>query len=138
MSMHIGNDQYLTFNLVNLTSSLASEVKWSESGKEAEASTIGNAYQAFLQGQTGISVTISGVWDDGTAATSLDALLHTNMNGGGTKLVEWMPGGSATAKPLYKANGFVTAYEMGGAVNDKVGFSATIRIAGSPIRSISS
>lgn len=136
MGFHVGNDQYLTFNLVNLTSSLASEVKWSQAGKEAEVSTIGNTYQAFLQGQTGISVTVSGVWDDGTAANSLDALLQTNMNGGGTKLVEWMPGGSATAKPLYKANGFVTAYEMGGGVSDKVGFSATIRIAGSPIRSI--
>jgi hypothetical protein len=138
LSMRIGNDQYLTFNTVNLTSSLASEVRWTQTGKEADASTIGNPYSAFLQGQTDVSVTVSGTWDDGTAATSLDALLQNNMNGGGTKLVEWMPGGSAASRPLYKANGFVTAYEMGGAVNDKVGFSATIRIAGSPIRSISS
>lgn len=130
-----GKDQYFTFNLLNLTNSLASEVRMPMAGGESDASTIGNNWQAFLQAQANAQFNVSGVWDSGTAATSLDTVLYGNLNGGGTKLYEYMPAGSASNNILYKGNGFVTAYEIGAPVNDKVGFSLTIRVADTPTRS---
>lgn len=129
--------QYLTFNLLNLTSGLASEVKMALNGEEIDMTVIGSNWKEFDQGQADATLTVSGVWDNGTATTSLDNVAFANMNAGGTKLYEYMPAGSASGAILYKGNGFITAYEVGGAVGDKVGFSATIRNAGSPTRSIS-
>lgn len=138
MGFRVGKEQYLVFNGLNLTSSLASEVQAAMGNQEIDVSTIGNDWQAFRQGQGNMSLSVSGVWDDGTAATNLDAVLFANTNGGGTKLYEFMPAGSASARPLYKSNGFLTAYEVGGGVADKVGFSVTIRVADTPVRSIAS
>lgn len=129
-----GKDQYCTFNLLNLTNSFASEVKLGMAGGESDVSTIGNNWQAFLQAQANAQLTVSGVWDSGTAATALDTVLYTNLNGGGTKLWEYVPAGSASNAIIYKGNGFVTAYEVGAAVADKVGFSLTIRVADTPTR----
>ena len=136
MACQAGHKQYLTFNGLNLTASLASDVKMPGSRGVNDASTIGNNWSDSLEGQANATLTVSGVWDDGTATTSLDAVLFNNLNAGGTKLWEFMPSGSASAKPLYKGNGFVTAYEVGGAVGAKVGFSASIQVAGSVQRSI--
>lgn len=129
-----GKSQYFTFNLLNLTNSLASEVRASMGNEEIDVSTIGNDWKAFRQGQGDLSFSVNGVWDDGTAATSLDTVLYANQNGGGTKLYEFCPAGSASNKIIYKGNGFLTGYEVGGAVGDKVGFSATIRAADTPTR----
>jgi hypothetical protein len=130
-----GKNQYLTFNLLNLTNSLASEVKATFNGQEIDVSTIGQSWQDYLQGQSGLSLSVSGVFDSGTATTNLDSVMYANMNGGGTKLYEYCPAGSASNAILYKGNGFLSAYEVGGAVGDKVGFSATIRCSGTPVRS---
>ena len=136
MAFHPGKDQYFTFNGLNLTNSLASEVKLSGSGDEFDASTIGGDWKRFLQGQSELNISATGLWDDGTAAGSLDAVLFANLNGGGTKLWEYMPAGSASGRILYKGNGFVKAYEIGAPVGDKVGFSVSIRAADTPARSI--
>ncbi len=130
-----GHKQYFTFNLLNMTSGLASEVKLAGSGGEQDVSVIGSDWKAFLQGQAEATLTVSGVWDSGTATTNLDSVLYANLNGGGTKLYEYAPAGSASNKILYKGNGFLTAYEIGAALSDKVGFSATIRVADTPARS---
>lgn len=137
MGFIAAHKQYLQFNGLVLTTDLASEVRMPEARDSIDASTIGNNWKAALEGQAGATLTVSGLWDDGTATTALDAVLHSNINAGGTKLWEFMPSGSASSKPLYKGNGFVTAYEVGGAVGDKVGFSATIQVSGSVQRSIS-
>ena len=135
MAFSEGKDQYFVFNGLRLTNSLASEVRMPLAGGESDVSTIGNDWQAFLQAQANAQFNINGVWDDGTAATSLDSVLYANINGGGTKLYEYMPAGSASNKILYKGNGFVTAYEIGASVGDKVGFSLTIRVSDTPARS---
>lgn len=136
MAFKEGRNSYFTFNGLNLTSSLASEVRDAMSGESLDASTIGNAWKAFLQGQASLQFSVSGVWDNGTATTNLDAVLFNNINNGGTKLWEFMPGGSASSVPLYKGNGFVTAYEISAPVGDKVGFSCTIQGSDTPARSI--
>ena len=134
MAFIVGKDQYLVFNGLNLTNSLAAEVKMNVGGQEVDVSTIGNAWQHFRQGQASLSITASGVWDSGTAATSLDTVMFANINNGGTKLTEYVPGGSASNAVLYRANGFLTSYEVGAPVNGKVGWAATIRIADTPPR----
>ena len=135
MAFAVGKNQYLTFNLLNLTASLASEVKLTTTSGEIDESTIGNNWKAFDQGLAEGNVSVSGVWDDGTAATSLDTVMFGNINAGGTKLFEYCPAGSATNKIKYAGNGFLTSYERGGAVADKVGFSAAMRVAGSITKS---
>ena len=130
-----GKDQYMTFNLINLTASLASEVRLTMGAGELDESTIGNNWQAFDQGQANANVAVSGVMDDGTAATSLDTVMFANINAGGTKLWEYCPAGSASNRIKYNGNGFLTSYEVGAPVSDKVGFSAAIRVAGSVTRS---
>ena len=123
--------QYLQFNGLNLTSGLASEVKLNMNGEEIDVTVIGNNWKAYDQGQAEATLSASGVWDDGTAVTSLDAVMFGNLNQGGTKLWEYMPGGSVSNGLLYKGNGFVTSHEAGGAVGAKVGFASALRVAGS-------
>ena len=134
MAFVTAREQYFTFNLLNLTNSLASEVRMAMAGQAIDVTTIGNSWQQMRQGQAAITFTVSGVWDSGTAATSLDTVLYTNMNGGGTKLYEYVPAGSASNAIIYKGNGVLTGYEVGGAVGDKVGFSLTLVTADNPSR----
>ncbi len=136
MSYQRAFKQYLQFNGLVLTTSLASEVKLTMNGEEIDVTTIGNNWKAYDQGQADASLSASGVWDDGTAATSLDAVMHGNINAGGTKLWEFMPSGSVSNSMLYKGNGFVTSHEVGGAVGSKVGFASAIRVAGSVTKTI--
>lgn len=135
MSFALGKSQYFTFKLLNLTNSLASEVKLTTTAGEVDQSTIGNNWKAFDQALAEANIAVSGVWDDGTAATSLDTVMHNAINAGGTGLFEYCPAGSATNRIKYNGNAFCTSYERGGAVADKVGFSAALRVAGSITRS---
>ena len=136
MAFRVGGSAYFVFNQLNLTNSLATEVRDAMTGDAIDVSTIGNNFKAYLQGQSGVQLTVSGVWDNGTAVTNLDAVLFNNLNGGGTKLWEYMPGGSASGVPLYKGNGIVTSYEISSPLGDKVGFSCTIMGSDAPVRSI--
>ena len=97
MAFVAGKDCYLTINNLNIGSALANEISWSGEADEIDVSTMGGNWKAFIQGQAGVSLSVNGVWDNGTAATSIDAVLYAMENGGGTKLYEWMPGGSAYA-----------------------------------------
>ena len=127
-----GTSQYFVFNAVDLTASLASEVKLGNAGGESDASTIGNNWQRFLQAQAGGQFSVSGVWDSGTAATGLDSTLFAALNGGGPRQYQYAPAGSASPSDgvnSYWGHGIVTAFEVGGAVGDKVPFSATIRLS---------
>ncbi len=137
MAFIAGKNSYFTFSGLLLTNSLASEVGLSGSADELDNSTIGNNWKAFDQGQAEATMAISGVWDDGTATTALDAVLFAALNGGGTKLYEYMPAGSATSKPKYAGNALCTAYEISSPVGDHVGFTLNLRAAGSPTRTIS-
>ena len=134
MAFSRGLAQYMQFNGLVLTSSLASDVKLNTSSGEIDMSTIGNNWKAFEQGQAEATIAVSGVWDAGTATTGLDAVLFANTNAGGTKLWEYIGEGSAVNRILYKGNGFLTGYEVGGAVGDRVGFSASLRVSGSVTR----
>ncbi len=139
MSFIPGLSQYLTFNAFLLTNSLAADIKFQGKADEIDVSTIGNNWKAFLQGQVDATIAVSGVWDSGTAAAgNLDTTLMNNLNAGGTKLWEYLPAGSASGNIKYQGNGFLTAYEVGGAVKDRVGFSASIRNAGSVTKTTSS
>lgn len=131
MAQTMGHKQNFVFNGLNLTSALASDVKLTIGAEEIDVSTIGSNWKGFDQGQADASFAVSGVWDNGTAVTALDKVAFANINAGGTKLFEYEPGGSVQNYPKFTGNGFLTAYEVGGAVGDKVGFSVNIRVAGS-------
>lgn len=131
-AFRVGQEQYLQFNGLVLTSNLASEVKMTISGKEVDVSTIGTFWQDVRQGQAKLTLNVNGVWDDGTAATSLTTVAFNNLNNGGTKLWEFAPAGSASGRPLIRGNGVINSFDVGGAVSDKVAFTMVIGNAGTP------
>lgn len=127
-----GKEQKFYFDNLDLTDSLASEITWTINADEIDASTINSAgTKAFLQSVYESSFDISGVWRDSTATTSLNYILYSNVTGAGTKLWKYYPSGSATGRIEYSGNAFLTSYEISGAVDGMVGFSATLRNAGS-------
>lgn len=129
-----GKDQYLAFAGMVVTDGAAADIKATFGTKEIDLSVIGSNWEAYDQGQANLSLAVSGVWDAGTATTALDAVMQGNINAGGTQLFAYMPQGSAATRIKYAGNGFLSAYEVGGAVADKVGFSCTLRAAGSVTR----
>ena len=139
MAFKAGKNAYLTVNALKMTNDLASEITFPMGSDEMDASTIGGNWKAFLQGQTEATMSVTGVWDDGTAATNLDAVCFALLTGG-TKLYEYMPGGSPVGtvayQPLYKGNCFATGYEIGAPVAGRVGFSLSLRNSGTITRSI--
>lgn len=132
MTQRAGKEQYFQFNGLALTTNLAAEIRMALASGEIDASTIGpSQWKTYAQAMADGTFTFSGVSDDGTATTSLNNVMHSNLNGGGTKLWEYCPGGSAASRPLLKGNGFITAFESGGDVNGMVGFSGGMRVSGS-------
>ncbi len=137
MTQRTGKEQKFKWNGLDLTNSMATEITWSMSADEIDASTINSAgTKAYLQGPYESSFDCSGVWDDGTAATGLNTTLYNNLtNQGGTagggKAWDYAPGGSASGRPHWSGSAFLSAYEISGAVDGMVGFSITLRTAGS-------
>ena len=132
-----GKNSYVTFRGLNIGSALANQAALSLTGSELDASTFGPAWKGYEQGQSEAELSVSGVWDAGTATANLDAVLFASINGGGTSLWEYMPQGSATARILYKGNGFAKAYKVTSPIAAVVGFDLTVRCSDTPVRSIS-
>ncbi len=131
-----GKDAYMTFSTLLLTGTAAAEVSMDIKAGELDAPTLGMNWKDFIQGQSEATFDVSGVWDAGTAATRLDAVLFGASNAGGTKLTEFCPQGSATNQIKYQCNGFATGYKISAPVAGVVGFTLPIRAAGSVTRSI--
>ena len=138
MARVAGYKSYFTFAGIALTGvgKYASEVGLNMSADELEASVIGDNWKEFLQGQAEAVLPVSGVWDDGTAATDLDTVMFAAQNAGGTKLYEYCPAGSASNKPKYAGNAFLTGYEISSPVGGIVGITLALRAAGSPVRTM--
>lgn len=131
-----GKDSYATFDGLNIGSAIANEVRMAMAGREIEIAVMGLSWAQYIQGLSDLTLNISGVWDAGTAATALDAKGWGAINGGGTKLWEYMPQGSATNRIVYKGNGFATGWEVSSPVGDMVGFTLALRGSDTPTRSI--
>ena len=127
---------YMTIDGLKLTDSYAREIGMTVSAEEIDASTLGDQWKQFLQGQAEGGFTVSGIWSEGTAAAELDAKLYALVNAGGTKLFEYLPGGSTNNKRKYSGNAFATSYEVSGAVGAIVGFSLGLKAAGSITQTI--
>lgn len=138
MAQHTGKQQIFRFNSLDLTNSIASEITWSTSADEIDASTINSAgTKSYLQGPYESTFDVSGVWDDSTASVAaVNATLYNNITNasgtaGGGRVFDYWPGGSAAAKPHYYGSAFLTSFEISGAVDGMVGFSMTLRTSGS-------
>ena len=131
-----GHTGYCTVGGLLLSGTVASEFALHLSADELEASTIGQNWKEFMQGQAEATLDASGVWDSGTAALRLDAILFGMVNAGGTKLYEFLPAGSTTNQTKYTGNCLCTGYEITNPVGGVVGFTAAFRGAGSVTRSL--
>jgi len=136
MPIVAGKDGYFAVAGLLLTGTVASEVALHLSNDELEATVIGQNWKAFLQGQAEATLDASGVWDSGTAALALDAILFGMTNAGGTKPWELIPAGSAQNNTKYAGTCFCTGYEITNSVGGVVGFTASFRNAGSVARSL--
>ena len=131
-----GKNSYVTFRGANIGSAIANEASLSLSGSEVESSVFGSNWKGYLQGQSEAELSVRGVWDAGTAALNIDAVLFAAMNGGGTSLWEFMPEGSAGGRILYKGNGLARSYRISSPIAAVVGFELTVRCSDAPVRSI--
>ena len=131
-----GHKGYFDINSYALTGTAAKEVALHLGSGELDASTIGQNWKEFMQGQAEATIDASGVWDAGTAATALDALLWAMINAGGTKLFEFVPGGSVNNETKYTGNCICTKYDVSDPLAGVVGFSGAFRVAGSVTRSL--
>lgn len=131
-----GRNSYVTFRGLNIGSALANEAGLAISGEELDTRVFGSDWKAYDQGQSDAVLSVKGVWDAGTATTSLDAVLFAAINGGGTSLWEFMPQGSSSGRILYKGNGIPTSYNVSAPVAGIVGFDLTVRCSDTLVRSI--
>ncbi len=130
-----GVNSYMTINALNLTNSAASDISMKIGNDEAEAAMIGDNWKQYAQGQAEATFDASGVWDAGTAAAALDAILFGMSNAGGTKLFEFCPQGSASNRVKYTGNALSTGYQISAPVKGIVGFTLGLRSSGSVTRS---
>lgn len=133
MAKRTGKEQYLTFGTVNLTNSLSSEITWSVSADEIDASTINpTGTKSYLQGPYESTFDVTGVWDDSTVTPGVNSTFERAITGqSGTLPWTYGPAGSVAGRPSFSGQGFLTSREIAGAIDGMVGFSLTIRTAGS-------
>lgn len=131
-----GKDAYMTVNLFKITGSVASEIALNINAAELESAVIGTNWKDYMQGQVDATIDASGTWDAGTAATALDGILYGMVNAGGTKMFEFVPGGSVANETKYGGNCLCNKYAISAPVGGVVGFSASFRNSGSITRSV--
>ena len=129
-----GHKGYFDISGYALTGTAAKEVALHLGSGELDASTIGQNWKEFMQGQTEATIDVSGVWDSGAAAEAMDARLKAMINAGGTAGFVFMPGGNASGEWRYNGNCICTKYDVSDPLAGVVGFSVAFRVAGSVSR----
>lgn len=100
-----------------------------------DTTVYGVNYTQFISGVEDVKIDMTMLFDNGTAATDLDATLESLLRTDG---VRWdiMPEGSATGRILYSGSGIVTAKNMAGPVAGVVGMTVSLQNSGTVTRSL--
>lgn len=104
------------------------QVQFPQPTEVAETSTFGTVAKTYVVGLKSSGISFSGRYDN-TLDIQLSALL------GSETAVTWCyaPTGSTTV-PRYTGTGFITSYDIQGAIGDMVGFSVQIQVTGAVTR----
>lgn len=92
-------------------------------------------FREFVAGlRDGGDITIEGNFIKGDASGQI--AMHTDFQGGTVRAwIIKMPGWAA-GKPQMAGNGYLTAFEMSYPFEDKISFSATIKVTGKPVLTV--
>lgn len=130
MAFRHGSKAAIYVNGTNL-SAYCDEISMSIDIDTAETTTFGKTWKTHLPGVAGGEEEISGSYDP-TASTGPQAVLMAVISGGTAVPIVAFPGGSATGQRTASFNAILTSYEEPSSVSDKVAFSATFLMDGTP------
>lgn len=108
------------------------DVSLDEGTDTAETSTMGDQAKTFVEGLTGGTINLSGIWDD-TAVTGPDVVLN-GLKGAGANAFVLGPAGDATGKVRYTGDAILTAYARTVPIGGAVAFTASFQVTGAVTR----
>lgn len=141
MAHQTGLNAYITFADVDISGD-SRTVDFGRSVEALDVTTFGSSgYRDYLAGLIDAPITVDAVWDNATAATSLDLMIHQQIEdqrqNNSTKAVwEFAPEGSATDRILYSGSGYVTQSGINNPVDGVTTLSLTIQNSGSISRGL--
>lgn len=100
----------------------------------AETSTMGLDAKTYVEGLSGGTISIAGVWDD-TATTGPDAVL-SGLKGAGANPFLLGPAGDAAGKVRYGGSAILTSYARTVPIGGAVAFTAGFQITGPVTRDV--
>lgn len=110
-------------------SSYVTSVSASLEVETADVTTLGATGHAFLNTLTNGNISVEGIYDPAFGTT-----IWSNSNTFGTtsatRTFEWHPQGTATGKPKYSGECWVTSFEVPGGADNAVTFSMSLQIDG--------
>lgn len=92
----------------------------------ADVTAFGADGHSFIPGLENATFSVSGSFDDATLVTTVDAIRAKTA----TSTFEYGPAGSATGKPKYSGECWMTTFTIEGAVADKITWSAEFQVDG--------
>lgn len=131
MAKHHGKNGYFMIDGVDLTTFLT-DISLEESTDTAETSTMGDEAKEYVEGLSGGSISLSGMWDD-TATTGPDAVL-AGLKGAGANPFIYGPAGGASGQVKYSGDAILTAYSRTTPIGGAVAFTASFQATGAVVR----
>lgn len=95
----------------------------------AETSVFGQNYKSFLTGQGTATLELSGHYDP--AAGGPGAIIRAQLFVDAVAII-WEPGGAVAGQTRYTFNALVTNYSEASSTSDRVTFSTSLQMTGSP------
>jgi hypothetical protein len=128
-----GKVGHFTIDAVDLSAFLT-DISLDESTDTAEVSTMGDQSKEYVEGLTGGTISLSGVWDD-TATTGPDAVLD-GLKGAGANAFIYGPSGNDAGMVRYGGSAILTSYARTTPIGGAVAFTAGFQITGAVTRDV--
>ena len=110
-------------------------VDFNRSNDGNDTTTKGAEGKTYRPGLTDGEIRITGLWDD-TASVGTSTVLKSLLGAEGTTTFEWGPEGSTADMVKVSGAAILTQYDEASPVDDMVGFTATLKISGSPTEGV--
>src|ERR1035437_6825963 len=96
----------------------------------ADASVFGLSAKVYAAGLQDYSISMGGVWDSSTAATSMDSVLQALIGAATATPFVWGPAGSATGSVKTSGSLFLSDFSRVGPIGGVVNWTATGVVSG--------
>lgn len=122
----IGNKSFTPFT---------SSVEVDQTVGALDTSVYGVNFTQFITGLQDVKLAVTMLFDNGTAATDMDATLTDLLRVDNTRW-DYMPEGSATGRMLLSGSGILTQYKIAGPAGGVVGVNIALQNSGTVTRSL--